>query len=344
MILQKKLNYLIKNKEKKNKHKDQQELLEMITVFLKQGYSINDTIIVLKFRYDLSSWIVMLEEGMRLSEVLAAKKFDKDVLLIIEVSENSGNLKTGIIKANELLSEKIKRKNEFLELIKYPLLLSAISFFSLLFISTFLLPQFENIYQSFGIEGDLLLKFLYLTMRTLPYIILFFFIIGLSFFMWYLSKDSEQKLKIILKNKYLKKYYFMIYNQIFVINITNLLKMDLKMDEVLNILESQEYNLFLQAEIKKINQLLNQGYSFYETLNPDYYEGQLIQLIKDGEENSLLRHNLESYNIFLQNIQKNKNEKLLYLIQPIFYGFLSLLIIILYSSIFIPMFEMMDAI
>lgn len=320
----------------------QLEFLENLKIFLNRGFSLNDTLNLLKYRYNIEELIKDLENGNYLYETLEKLQFDKDVLLIVEIAETSGNLKTGITNSYKILKQKIENKQQLSKELKYPLLLIIIGIFAILFISTFLIPQFRSIYASFG-NLDPTINLIFTSIQYLP-IVLFLLLFILLFLILLFTKMPEDKqITVILKNKFLKKSFCKIYNYIFVINLVGLLKTGLKIDEIFLILSQQKYNLILQKESKKILKKLEAGYSLDLCLNKHLYDKELIQLIKEGETFSNLLHNLDNYMIFL--IQKNEKQKknIFFLIQPIFYGLFGFLILILYGSIFVPMFKLMES-
>ncbi len=324
--------------------KHQKEILENLDLFLSRGYSITECLNLLTYRYHLDDYIEALEQGELFSEILREKKFDNDILLVVEIAENSGNLKTGINKAKLIVEQKIANKNQILELIKYPLLLFIILGIALGFVSLFLIPQFQIIYDSFGIELTLGIRIMFFIINVIPIIFFIILIIMLIIMVKYLKLSPGEKLQYILKNKYLKKYYLSIYNQIFSINLVNLLNMGLRLDEILIILKDQDHNLLLKTESVRILELLKEGKLFYETLQNDYYSPDMITIVKEGEFSSTLVHNLENYSIYLQQNQHKNTQKIIFLIQPIFYLIFGFFIIILYASIFVPMFQMMETI
>ena len=334
-----------KPKKLKNKSlKQQAEILENISIFLERGYSLLDTLQLLQYRYDLKDYIKMLEEGYLVSEILKVNNFDHDILLVVEIAEKSGDLKLGIKNSYLIIKQKLKNKNDLMQLLKYPIILMMIIFLALGFVSGFLIPQFKNIYQSFNLGENKTMDTLFLIIEILPFSILIIVCFLLILLFFFSKKSEEKKLEIILKNKILSKYYINLYNQIFVINIVNLMKIGLRIDQIFIILSEQKYNKLLQKEAKRILKELEDGKQLYETIQHKYYVKELIMLIKEGETFSTLLHNLENYMIFLQQKNDKKTKKIFLLIQPIFYGLFGILIVLLYSAIFIPMFSMMESI
>ena len=133
-------------------------------------------------------------------------------------------------------------------------------------------------------------------------------------------------------------------SRVLIINdmLPTFVKKKIELDEIFILLSKQNHNELLQIESKRILEELREGKLFYECLQNSYYSNELIMLIKDGETFSSLVHNLENYSIYIEQSQKDTTKKMLFLIQPIFYGIFGVFIILLYASIFIPMFKMMD--
>jgi competence protein ComGB len=230
------------------------------------------------------------------------------------------------------------------ELLKYPIMLFFIIFGAVSFMSFFLLPQFAGIYQSFDMEVSIMGKSFYLLMRLIPYLLILILVIIVSILVYLFSLNFEKRLDLLTKNKKMKNYYYRLYNHIFIINLSNLMSMGLKLDEIFLILKEQNHNLLLKKEAEKILIGLHEGKLFYECLERDIYPQELVLLVKDGEEYQTLATNIDNYNAFLKQNKEAQAKKMLFMIQPILYGIFGILIIILYASIFMPMFAMMDQI
>lgn len=320
----------------------QLQLLTDLDIFLQKKYSIYDVVVILNAKYNLEKEFLMLDNGSFVYEILSNKIADKDILLVIEIAEVSGNLADGINKSKKLLEQKINSSNQIFELIKYPLLLLVIMMLAILFIGFFLLPQFKSIYTAFNIEISWVIELIFIIIKVIPLVICLIIVIIIFLILVIKELPSQLKIKYLLTNKYTRAIYLNIYNQVFVMNILNLLDVGLKLDEAMDVLIFQNYNLFLKTQAIKIKRQMLEGKYLYEALNPKYYSQELILLIKEGEKNNNLISNCESYLKYISQGQQNRTKQLLFLIQPIIYLIFAFLIIIVYASIFIPMFKMMS--
>lgn len=333
----------IKNIRKMNLE-EQKNILYSLNLLLVQGYSLNESIKLVSYRLNLEDYVNQLSEGVKFSSILEKQGFDRDVLLIIQIAEESDQFSNGIERALAILEKKHKNKNAVWEQIKYPLMLGIVMLLGIIFLSKFLIPTFKSVYQSFNLEMGLGLRFTFLIIEGLPKV-LFLIGIGIIIFVLYLqSKEAAARLGIFTKYKIFRTQYYKIYNQIFILNFTSLLELGIKLDEIFLILKNQNYNYLLKKESAAIIENLYQGVDLPEALEKQkIYNQNLIEIIADGEQNGTLIPNLRNYLLINEIAAKKRVEKYIFLIQPIFYGIFGIMIIFLYGAMFIPMFAIMDS-
>ena len=128
-------------------------------------------------------------------------------------------------------------------------------------------------------------------------------------------------------------------------NVHSLLQFGFKMDEIFLILSNQKYNYILKKEAEKIHKQLSQGEELHSILKQNkIYDKNVITAIQKGIESNTLSANLRNILLLQEAKKKEKFEKIVMLIQPLIYLLFGLTIVLLYMSIFIPMFKIMDAI
>ncbi len=336
----------LKNKilfSKKLNKKSQKQILSNLSLLMNQGYSLNESLELLASKYELDILIEYLLEGNSLADSFELLNFDNDILLIIKISENSGTIKEGLSRSTFILENKIKNKSKVFEKLKYPIFLALLLLFSITFISSFLLPMFLNVYKNFGIEIDGWLKVFFDFLDILPRILFLIILLMLFFYFYYSIQSQSDKIKLILKNKFISKKYYRLYNHLFLVNLYFLLSIGLKLDEVFIILKEQKYNFFLKKESEKIYKELEKGNELADILKKrKIYNKNIVDSINDGILNGTLIFNLKTTLLMWEENSNKKFEKYIYLIQPLFYLFFGIIIVVLYACIFVPMFKIMD--
>lgn len=156
-------------------------------------------------------------------------------------------------------------------------------------------------------------------------------------------QTKSKRITILTKNKLIRKQYFKIYNQLFLLNVATLLDLGLKLDEVFQILSTQKYNHLLKKQANKILKQLEEGETLSDILKSEkIYSKAMISTVNDGEKYGVLAKNLKNYLLITETEKEKRFKKYIFLVQPIFYCFFGFIILILYASIFIPMFKIMD--
>lgn len=337
------INLMKKLKSKKTSTKEQINFFHNLILLLEQGYSLNESIKLLNFRLNLNEILLYLQEGEKFSQILSKLNFDKDILLVIQISEHAGELVKGIKKSKDILEHKSKNKSLLWEQLKYPIILMTTMIIGILFISIFLLPTFSSVYKSFNIELSLGLKMMFLFISFLPKILVVILLITVVLIIFVSKKDSLDRIKFFSRYKILSKNYYELYNQVFVINVTSLFEIGFKLDEIFTILKNQDYNYLLKMESNEILYKLSEGLVFNEILKEQkIYHDDLIKLVIEGEKSGTLKENLKNYLLITQLKKQKKIEKFIFLLQPLLYGIFGIMILVLYASIFIPMFKIMD--
>lgn len=326
-----------------NKLKNQLDILQLLAILLEIGFPLSSAIEIMAGRFDIARWQSKLENGATFYQVLEADNFDSDVLLIIKIGLDSEEFTVTINKALNILENKIAKRGELIELFKYPVMLIVIASVSIGFVTYFLLPQFERILSSMGVESKLT-SFLYTMFKVGPYLLALFITLGaVSGFVLY-RLSYERRLKLLVKFKPIRKIYVSIYNQVFALTLANLLKTNIPLSVVISVLSNQTENRLLAAEGQKIQLGLQQGKYISECVTPIYYDHQLLYILRLGEETGMLFYYLDSYSKLITTVNQNRGKRIIFWLQPLFYLSFGLLILLLYGAIFIPMFSLMDSI
>lgn len=326
-----------------NKLENQLQILEMLATLLEIGFPLSSAIDIIAVKHDIKSWQAQLESGASFYQVLEEDQFDPDVLLIIKLGLDSENFQTTIKKSIKIIHSKIEKRRELIELFKYPIMLLVIGVVSIGFVSYFLLPQFEKILSAMDVESRLTTN-LYTLFRVGPYVLSAIIVFILIVIIICSRLEYSKQLKLVVRFKPIRKIYVSIYNQVFTITLSNLLKTNLPLSSVLSVLSNQRENKLLASEAKMIEKGMQQGKYISDSVSGIYYDEQLLYILKLGEETGMLIYYLDSYSKLISATNQNRGKRIIFWIQPIFYLSFGILILLLYAAIFIPMFSLMDSI
>ncbi len=332
VVLKQKLAFL--NKDINKKKNNNIELLEEFSLFLGRGHSINEAIKLLMDYFDLTDLEANLLKGLSFADSIKVLNYSDDIILLIRINEQNGQLLNGINEAINLIEVKQQNRNQLISQLRYPLFLLGMIFCVIVFVNNLVLPQILNLYASFGVDIPVLISIFLTILQLMPLLMMSLIVlIGACIFSFNLI-SFETKIKYISKIPYVGREYKLIYNASFISYLHSLLKSGISIKEAIGILMIQNENKMLRNEARKINQQMNNGKMFVESLSKNLYLKSTITVFLIGINQNNLLMCLETAIIKTRRKQRIKKQRMLFLIQPIIYGVIGIIIIIIYGLIF----------
>ncbi len=117
------------------------------------------------------------------------------------------------------------------------------------------------------------------------------------------------------------------------------------MHEALTIMMKQKYHPFFQYEAARIERQLIAGEPLQSIIDKSgYYEKELSYIITHGQANGNLANELGDYSEHIIEKVEQKIKRMLFVIQPILFTCLGVIVILMYLAMIMPMFQMMNSI
>ena len=331
----------------------QAELFEKLGEMMMNGYTLLDALNMLELQFDnkqkadISFGRKKLAEGYPVFQVLNMISFHRDAVSIVYFAEQHGNLPFAFKQSGELLSRKVDQSEKLKKAAKYPSFLVATVCLIAYIMKSAIIPQFSAIYDSMNIETSFLTSFIFLFFDSLPLFFMCILIIAVVLLTYYVSifrkKAPEEKMALLVKIP-LAGRILKLFNSYFLsLQLSNLLTSGLSVYDSLKAFESQPFLPFFQKEAKRMIKRLKQGEALEQMLNRHpFYEKDLSKAVAHGQLNGHLHRELYSYSQFLIDRLEKKAEKWTSMLQPLIYGFTAAMILILYLSMLLPMYQMMN--
>ncbi len=308
-------------------------LLENLLIFLKAGYSLNETLQFLENDYDTMLIKTKLETGLSFCKSIESLKLATDIQLLIEINEEQGELIKGLERAVTLAKLNQNLQNDLQAKIRYPLFLIIVLIAVLFVIGNLIIPQVLSLYQAFNQPITRLTLIIFNLLKIIPFVLLFvLWLIGMCL-LFHQRLKLETKLKL-LSRVHLGQIYLEIYNHTFKTYFVSMLEMKLSIEQILLILKKQDKNKLLQIEAQRILGLLHQGIMLDEALNYRYYTKRCQIVFAQGLENENLLRYLQMDLIQENQKRKKRQKQILFWLQPLIYSLIAVIIIVIYSMIF----------
>ena len=271
--------------------------------------------------------------------------FGEGYLNIILSGEESGKILENLerIYRNLLFEEKIKRKIK--EAVFYPMIILVFTFLLIIFILTFVLPNFIEFFKDIGTQLPLLTKVLiYMSNHIILINMVVIFIITLIYVVikkLNIEKIEKLKLNLPIFGKLLKKRLLIEFCK----NFSVMNEAGIEIIDILEILKKGSNYSFEKREFYKIQTQIKIGNSMYEALNKtDFFTLTQLYLIDIGEKSGTLGRAFENISITLEKELEFYLFKLTSLLEPILLLILGVIVGIIILGIYLPIFNISEII
>lgn len=336
------------------KHKDQGQFLLHIGQLLEQGYTLGAAIELVgihqrgEVRERVIDILSLLREGIAIHQILLDYQFPKSVAGFLYFAEQHGNLSFAFKESGKSMLKRIELGKEFIKLIRYPVFLCIVTLVVFFFILRRLIPQFQNLYTSLEIElptvTSIFLKFL----QIAPLLLICFPLILIILMLIFMKKVKKftplEKMKFYLKFPVLKPILAIFNTHYFAIQLSYLLKGGLSIFECLTLFEQQAYFKFFQQEATEMKKRLREGNSLPTLLeNNSLFVPELCMIVSHGLANGQLSKDLSEYCSFLFDAFEDKFKFYFSIIQPVLFSLIGLIVFVMFISILLPMFHLLNS-
>lgn len=290
-----------------------------------------------------------LQNGIPIYEVLYLRGFDKKVCTQIFFADKHGNLSKVLKEAGRYLIKKQRDHLTFMKLLQYPLILIFLLIFVLLLLKNFLLPQFEILYSSMDYQPTNTVSFFIYFMKNVQFYFIYFLcftsIVGFLCYCILYKKTSIQRALWMAKIPILQYYFRLLTSQFLAREWSFLLHGGFSINEILEMMSQQSFRPLIREMAEGIREDLMTGTTFSDSLsNFKFLDPQFITITKHGEKTGRLDQELQFYSQFCVTQIEGRIQRLFRMIQPMMFIFIGILVVAVYLSILLPMFEMIDSI
>lgn len=323
---------------------------------LDQGYALSQAIEFLQIQLSVSSRnhiensIKLLKEGDSVYGLFKDMNFHHDVLSYLYFAEKHGELSFALREGSSILQRKIDYQEKLHKLIRYPVFLFFFVTVMFIMIEQLILPQFQSMYSSMNASDStifLSLIFRFFTISKVSAVILLIIMIGV--FMYYrlffqhLSAITQANIK--LKIPFYRELWLLWNSHFFSVQLSNLLKGGLSINESLELFELQAHSRFFQEEAVVLKEKLISGHRFHEVIRDrPYYANDLSFVILHGQTNGALEVELFHYSQYVVQRIESITTKGLTIMQPVLLSLVGVMIVFMYVAMLLPMFNLIESI
>ncbi|PYZ94321.1 hypothetical protein CR194_01960 [Salipaludibacillus keqinensis] len=326
------------------------DFLFQLSSLLKEGYTFSEALqLYIEFtegkkRNWLETIYEDLLEGELFSEQLISGGYPKELISYLSFVERFGDFQEGLLQASVILNKRNELKQKIRKIVQYPLFL----FLGLLVIGSVMiegvLPQFEHFFQSMDQELPMITKGMLAFTRwfQLPIFLSSIFLITVSIF-WFKRKPILEQVHLLLRVPLVKNYLRNLLTYYFTAQLAPLLKTGFSLYDTFKMIEKDSLLSFFQNDAQSLSYSLQEGESLTELIKKrKYYLPQLSSIIMLGERKGNLGAELDRFSTFLFEQMYEKTYRTIQLFQPVFFCIIGFFILVLFLSMMLPIFSMLD--
>jgi competence protein ComGB len=324
--------------------------LKRLSRSLSNGYPLLSALETLKWDKSLTELstnvIRILKSGKSLDQALEEIHFHPVISTYLYFAKDYGDLEKSINKCMEFYENRLEYTKKFTQVIRYPIILVIIFAIVFFFIQHSVLPNLLFLFQQN--DQDSQIVSIAITLTSLTYYCFIFLVISCVVFrlIWNYLKVNipiEKQLTIYHFVPFYRSYLKLNTSFLFSTHVGSLLKTGLSIKDVLSILSNQKKLPILAYYATSLISGLNQGLHVsllmgqFTFINP-----QLASIFQKNSNIEFLEKDLTTYSTFLTDEINQRMIKIITYIQPIFFICLGLFIILIYLSLMLPMYQIIQ--
>jgi general secretion pathway protein F/MSHA biogenesis protein MshG len=272
-------------------------------------------------------------------------------IAMIELGESTGNMADALTKLADLLEEMMENTKKLKSALRYPkIVMSAISIaFAILMM--YVVPKFKEIFENLNAELPAPTKILLFCEHALNTYGLYILIGGIAIVMLhkYRYKSSDEYKRFT--DQYTLKIY-LVGNVVFYASLsrfmlifTELVRAGIPVAEALDTSVMTIDNEEIKDKLASVKQSVERGNNLTDSFeDTEIFEGMLIQMIRAGEQGGALDKMLEKVTDYYREKFNYLIDNMSAYIEPIMIGFIAGMVLMLALGIFMPMWDMGQAV
>lgn len=329
-----------------------------LSLMLQSGVALIDALTNIEESMKQTYWRIAIHQickdlqiGINFSKTLEnyPSLFPKLFIMMVKVSEVVGNLGDVMDYLSSYYLKEYRLKQKLRNSLMYPIILivvTVIIFLALIFV---VIPKFEDIFKNLNVDSiPTLTKIIFGVSSFIRhyYLLLLLGIVSVIFVFYLLLKSNSMfKDRMKLKLPVIKTYNKWLIISRFTRSLSMMYTKGISLTDAF--IESSIIinNKYLLEKLNNVSENVHRGVSLSKALiKIKFFPSLFIELITVGEKSNKVGDILVTLSDYYEKEAENRLNKISQTIEPIIIIFISLVVMLVVLSIFVPMFGMMDQI
>jgi len=294
-----------------------------------------------------------LNQGQSLTDAITKFKGELGdvVVAMVKLGESTGNMSESLHKLSEILQEVWENQRKFKKALRYPIIVMSAMAIAFVILMIFVVPQFREIFEQLEAKLPLPTIILLSIESALSnyglYILAGF--IATIYAIRYLYKSSDgfkyKFDKFLLKVYLINKIIFYSTMNRFNLIFTELVRAGIPIADALETATLTVENQDIHDKLATIKIAVSRGVSLTEAFrDTQLYESMLIQMLSAGEKGGAIDAMLEKITDYYKAKFSDLVDNISSYVEPIMLLFMACMVILLALGIFMPMWDLGNAV
>ncbi|MFZ3577853.1 competence type IV pilus assembly protein ComGB [Virgibacillus sp. DJP39] len=345
-------NYFSLPRNRKLKKDTQLLFLSRLLRLLKNGYSLLHALEVMNWDKQMTkptnTVIQSLKNGNTLDEAFEQANFNPIITTYLYFVRANGDIQASLEKCIDMFKQRIEFTSKFQQTIRYPLVLLVIFTLLLYFIKHFILPSFADLFTTNSETSSTIT----LSLTAINFFEVFVWISMVTTFIliviWKFIKEKisiHHQLKLYRHLPVYRHYKRIETSYLFATHFSSLLKTGISIKDILTIMSNQTQLPVISYYANLLIDELNQGKHINHLLSQVYLlEKQIAYIFQKNANAHELEKDLTVYAGIITEELNRKIAKTITYIQPVFFVILAGFIVLIYTTLMWPMFQLIKTI
>ena len=294
-----------------------------------------------------------LNSGLSLTESMMSFRHELgDVTIaMVELGESTGNMAESLEKLSEILEEIEENRQKFKKALRYPITVIIAIGIAFTILMVYVVPKFKDIFAK--LHADLpvptkILLFMEHMVNNYGHYLLLGLVATIITIKYLLKNNNDFKNKYdqyILKVYLIGNITFYATLSRFTLVFTELIRAGIPISDALDTALLTLENTHLKKQLAAVNTSVSRGISLTEAFrDTGLFEGMLIQMIHAGEQSGTLDKMLEKVTNYFKSKFNEIIDNIAAYIEPILLAFIAGMVLLMALGIFMPMWDMAQAV
>ncbi|ANC77847.1 hypothetical protein ABE65_013980 [Fictibacillus phosphorivorans] len=336
------------------KRASQGTFLYKLGFLLDQGYTINKSIELVrsqlpeKRREVADNMLEILASGHSVIDIFSPLQLPNEIVSSLSINSANGNLTKSLMENGTFLKKKADWRARLNKAIRYPLFLLFLTIWIGIVFYQFLFPQFSILFSSLDVKTPLFTTWMLTCLGIMPLIGGCFLASGIT--LWIVMVIMRKKAKpstqmdLFMRIPILKQFLMLMNTHFFSVNFGSMLQSGLSLSDALLVMEKHLNKGFYKEESQRLQKGLLNGDELTELLlAKSYFTTELAEIVRFGLAHGELGRELISYGEWIFKELEEKIYSSLQKIQPILFAGIGVFVLLMFASMLLPMFKLMEA-